>query len=224
VRNGEAFVNEAIASVLAQLSERDELLVIDDGSTDRTRAVLDLSDPRVQLLQGPGWGPSGARNVGLAHAHGDLIAFLDHDDLWPGGRQEALKRALLSDTSADAAAGRVLIKVEAVGVAGVHGRMHGRHAPSLLPCCLYRRALIERVGLFAIDLKYGEDLDYHFRLIEAGMKLVYCDHDALIYRRHAENTTNSAPPAAEILKQLLGRKLRRMRQGAKCLGMAKNAI
>jgi glycosyltransferase involved in cell wall biosynthesis len=212
VFNGEAFINDAIASVLSELSWHDEVLVVDDGSTDRTRSVLDLSDSRVTLLDGPGSGPSGARNIGLARADGDFIAFLDHDDLWPSGRQEALKAALVGDTTTDAAAGRVLVRVEATGIPGVHLGMHGQHAPSMLSSCLYRRGLVERVGEFAANLRHGEDLDYHFRLVEAGMKLVFCEQDALIYRRHAGNATNSAPPSTKILKELLGRKLRRMRE------------
>ena len=213
VLNGAVFVNDAVASVLSELASDDEVLVVDDGSTDATRAVLHRADPRVALLEGPGRGPSAARNVGLARARGDFIAFLDHDDLWPAGRHQALRAALRGGESVDAAAGRVLIRIEATGDAGDYRRLHGRHAPSLLPCCLYRRGLIERAGRFADDLRYGEDLDYHFRLVEAGMRLVLCDHDSLIYRRHAGNATNAAPPGRLVLKQLMGRKLRRMRGG-----------
>ena len=213
VLNGAAYVNDAVGSVLSDLSAADEVLVVDDGSTDDTRRVLDLSDPRVVLLAGPGRGPSGARNVGLARARGEFIAFLDHDDLWPPGRHRALKAVLLRDGDADAAAGRVLVRIEASGIPGDHLGMHGRHAPAMLASCLYRRRLVERTGNFADDLRYGEDVDYHFRLVEAGMKLLRCEHDSLIYRRHAGNATNAAPPRATVLKELLGRKLRRMRGG-----------
>lgn len=212
VLNGEAFVNEAVASVLNELERHDEVLVIDDGSTDRTRMVLSVSESRVTLLDGPRSGPSGARNIGLARARGHFVAFLDHDDLWPRGRHTALKAALLSDETADAAAGRVLIRIEATGVPGDYLRIDGRHAPSMLASCLYRRRLIKRIGQFDPDLRYGEDLDYHFRLIEAGMKLLRCEHDSLVYRRHAGNATNCAPPRAVVMKELLGRKLRRMRK------------
>ena len=202
-----------MGSVLNELAAGDEVLVVDDGSTDDTRLVLDVSDERVVLLAGPGRGPSGARNVGLARARGEFIAFLDHDDLWPPGRHQALKAVLLRDGDADAAAGRVLVRIEASGIPGDHLGMHGRHAPPMLASCLYRRRLLDRAGGFADDLRYGEDVDYHFRLIEAGMKLRLCEHDSLVYRRHAGNATNSAPPPATVLKDLLGRKLRRMRGG-----------
>ena len=84
VRNGERLVGEAIASALAQLGAGDEIVVVDDGSTDRTRAAVEAAaDRRVRLVPSGGRGVSAARNVGIAVACGEFIAFLDHDDTWP---------------------------------------------------------------------------------------------------------------------------------------------
>ena len=103
VRNGETYVRQAVLSVLRQIENHDEVLVIDDQSSDGTRAAIDSLDRRVALLAGPGRGPSAARNIGLSRARGAFIAFLDHDDWWPEGRHRALMAALLSDERANAA-------------------------------------------------------------------------------------------------------------------------
>ncbi|WP_246525078.1 glycosyltransferase family 2 protein [Sphingobium phenoxybenzoativorans] len=88
VLNGERFIREAIESVLAQTYDDWELLVVDDGSTDGTRDIVDAycsGDARITLLRhadGGNHGMSATRNLGIAKARGDLIAFLDADDFW----------------------------------------------------------------------------------------------------------------------------------------------
>lgn len=209
VRNGRRFILEALDSVLVQLADDDEIIVVDDASTDGTDRLLRNLDKRVVILDGLGRGPSAARNTGLAKARGACIAFLDHDDLWPPGRHAALLGALRQSPTANAAAGRLRIHVEEGGFAGRHAALDGRHAPSILMTCLYRRQLIEATGPFDEDMRFGEDLNYYVRLAESGMIVVTCDHDALVYRRHAENATNAAPPENKVLLDIFARKLSR---------------
>ena len=83
VFNGEDFIQEAIQCVLDQKYPDMEILVIDDGSTDRTRARIDVYSDRVSYIHQPNGGPAAARNTGLKMAQGEIIAFLDADDLWP---------------------------------------------------------------------------------------------------------------------------------------------
>ena len=76
-------VLDAVWSVLTQRFRDLELIVVDDGSTDDTAARLAaVGDPRLQVIMGRHAGVSAARNLGVAKASGDLIAFLDSDDLW----------------------------------------------------------------------------------------------------------------------------------------------
>jgi glycosyltransferase involved in cell wall biosynthesis len=87
--NGEAYLAQAIDSVLAQTFQDFELLVVDDGSRDRTRRIAEAyrtaQRPRVRVLShddNGNHGMSAARNLGLSQARGEFIAFLDADDVW----------------------------------------------------------------------------------------------------------------------------------------------
>lgn len=84
--NAERFISESIESVLSQSFYNLELLIVDDGSTDDTRSIIDefeSRDPRVHVLNNiRSKGVSGARNTGISSAKGDWVAFLDSDDVW----------------------------------------------------------------------------------------------------------------------------------------------
>jgi len=82
VYNREQSVARAIRSVLAQTWTPCELIVVDDGSTDRTRDVLDNFGSQITVIEQPHAGAYAARNRGLRHARGELIAFIDSDDAW----------------------------------------------------------------------------------------------------------------------------------------------
>ena len=80
--NSEATIQATLDSVLRQTVPPDEILVMDDGSTDQTASILKSYEPRVTIFRQPNGGVARARNVLCANASGDLIAFLDHDDVW----------------------------------------------------------------------------------------------------------------------------------------------
>src|SRR2546430_1228645 len=82
VYNREKSVARAVESVLAQTYRPLELIVVDDGSTDGTRGVLEQFGGRIALLRQPNAGAYSARNLGLRHARGELVAFIDSDDIW----------------------------------------------------------------------------------------------------------------------------------------------
>lgn len=80
--NSARYLPETLQSVLAQTYRHYEVIVVDDGSTDDTRAVVKAADGPVRYLPQPNGGPSAARNAGIAAANGECICFLDADDLW----------------------------------------------------------------------------------------------------------------------------------------------
>lgn len=215
VRNGARFVAQAVASVLDQLEPDDEVLVVDDGSTDGTRAVLAApADSRLKLLESGGRGVSAARNRGLAEATGAFVAFLDHDDLWPAGRQEALLAALAARECA-AAFGRIRIVAEADAPADDAAMaMDGLHVCELVGSALYRAETVRRVGGFTEGMHLREDADFHFRLIESGLVPRLVGAESLIYRRHGANVTNDRAAMTASLIDLARRRLARRRSGA----------
>ena len=80
--NAEAFVAQAIESVLGQSVPPSQVIVVDDGSTDHSAEVVRQYEKHVELVQQPNAGSVAARNRGVALSRGDFLAFLDHDDYW----------------------------------------------------------------------------------------------------------------------------------------------
>lgn len=101
VLNSEAFLKECLDSVVAQTYRHLEIIVVDDGSTDKTpliaRHYADI-DKRVIIVQSDGRGPGGARNVGLEHSTGEWIVYVDGDDvLMPRGVETLLNSAVATN-------------------------------------------------------------------------------------------------------------------------------
>jgi glycosyltransferase involved in cell wall biosynthesis len=100
VFNGEEFLGDAIESALMQTYRNIEILIIDDGSTDRSRMIADTyaaRDARVRVIAQPNSGVARARNRGISAARGEFIAPLDADDLWAPTKIERQVRCMLEE-------------------------------------------------------------------------------------------------------------------------------
>lgn len=173
VHNRPAFVREAVDSVLGQAFRDFELIVVDDGSTDETPDVLAEYKGRIRRIRQANAGVSAARNTGVRAARGDLIAFLDSDDLWLRGKLEvqaaffdAHPFALICQTEETWVRNgrRVNPKVR-------HKKPDGYIFERSLELCLVspsavmmRRKLFDRVGLFDESLPACEDYDLWLRV------------------------------------------------------------
>jgi glycosyltransferase involved in cell wall biosynthesis len=216
VFNGAAFIAEAISSALPQLEEGDEIVVVDDGSTDNTRSVLrTIRDNRVKILESAGRGVSAARNVGTTAAENEFIAFLDCDDLWPQGRHKVMLAALVDDSSIDAVFGRIRIRFDqGVTPSPKYIAWDGQFVGDGSVCTgLFRRRILLRIGGFNEQMRFAEDSDYLMRLREVGLKFGLCEVDSLIYRRHLSNSTNDKRAALDGWFKMLHRKIVRTRVG-----------
>jgi glycosyltransferase involved in cell wall biosynthesis len=156
---------------------------------------------------------SAARNVGLAVAELELIAFLDHDDLWPEDRHHIMTRALLDDPNLDALFGRIRVKLEpgAIPRQWILDQDNSHVLGANLGTGLFRRSLLSRIDGFDESLRFGEDLDFFEKLKEAGMRFGLCDVDALIHRRHATNCTNDVGAVEKSIFDVMKRKAARSR-------------
>jgi glycosyl transferase family 2 len=99
--NHERFIEQAIVSVLEQdfpEAER-EVIVVDDGSTDRTPEIVRKFEPRVRLLRKANGGQASAFNAAIPECQGEIVAFLDGDDWWAPGKLSAVVAALCADQS-----------------------------------------------------------------------------------------------------------------------------
>ena len=192
--NRGAILAEAIASVLAQDCPDLELIVVDDGSTDDTRAMLERRFPQAIYLHQTNRGPAAARNRGVAAARGDYIAFLDSDDLWLPGKI-ARERALFKVwPNACALAGNGSCLLEGRTYRDdffAHGqvvfsdhkpRFHDWRIPIMtrgptfaMSALTIRAKAVHRLGatLFDPSLRFDEDWDMEFRLSQQCRILLY---------------------------------------------------
>ncbi len=94
VWNGAAFLPEALESILAQEPAVDEVVVIDDGSTDASAEIANGFGPRVRCVRRQHSGLAASRNAAVCLSQSEVLGFLDSDDVWPRGRLALLLRAL----------------------------------------------------------------------------------------------------------------------------------
>lgn len=184
-RDAAATLPSALASLRAQTWQDWEAICVDDGSCDDTAEVIDrvarLDDRVRRVTIAPG-GPGLARNIGaLAHARGDLIAFLDADDLWRPGKLETLSALFAAPAAPDAAFAQCLTFVHDPAAACLEvGRR--RCATWMLDAetvltdnpiasmsnLTVRRDVFQRTGGFDVRLSRGEDVEWLIRLIASG--------------------------------------------------------
>lgn len=221
--NGRAFIEAALVSVLGQTRPPDEILVVDDGSTDDGPALvarLAASHPEIRLLWKPNGGQSSARNFGVKHSSGGLIALLDQDDAWYPRHIERLIEAFESGDGPHRLGWSYsnLDEVDRAGNMVLRRRIAPDHHPktSVYKClerdmyvlpsaALISREAFEAAGGFDEDLVGYEDDDLFFRLFRAGYGNVYVD-EALSMWRIYSSSTSSTPRMAQS-RMLYARKL-----------------
>ena len=197
--NRAALIGETLDNLLRQTRAPDELIVVDDGSTDDSVREIERFGSRVTLIRQTNAGPAAARNRGLAASGGALIQFFDSDDLCSLNKLE-LQAWALETTGADIAYGPWLqARLQDSGAAYAEqplqqGPLPASHSAAawmlrgwviVLQCCLIRRSLLERTGPYRTDLLLGEDGELLMRLLLAGARLVHVPEALTLYRMHA---------------------------------------
>lgn len=183
--NAEAYIAEAIESVLGQTVPPDEVIVIDDGSRDGTRSVLDRFGSRIVALTQENSGQAVAVNKGLAMARGELIGFCDADDLWTARKLEMQLALLEHDRNVEAAFGKVQQFVSPDVPEADRARL--TPAVEIMPgelkqCMLIRRVALKRIGPFDESLPATFFIAWLGRAKQNGLKIAHVD-DVVVQRR-----------------------------------------
>ncbi|MFO0741982.1 MAG: glycosyltransferase [Labilithrix sp.] len=216
-RNAAATLDEAISSVLADMQAADELVLVDDGSTDGGPAIAErhARDPRVIRVTTTGVGLPGALARGLEACRGELVARMDADDISLPGRLAAEAVLLASDPSL----GAVATLVEPFGEPGPgmrrylgwqnglvtpedHARAIFIEAPICHPSTMLRRSALDAVGGFRAG-DFAEDYDLWLRLVAAGWGIAKVPEVLFRYRVHRASVTwNDSRFSFEKLRKL----------------------
>jgi glycosyltransferase involved in cell wall biosynthesis len=196
VFNGEAYLHEAIDSLLAQTYPEIEIVVVNDGSTDGTADVIGRYGDRVRVLDQANCGVSIARNRGVAMSTGQLLCFLDGDDRVDPRKVAMQVAAFRADARLEFCDCHTSyfwspeISAEARERDFRHARPFWRETlPCHISAWLFRRELWNRVGGFSASLCYSEDVDWFSRARDLPMRRLTLA-DVLTHRRlHAGNVT-----------------------------------
>ena len=220
VFNGEGFLGEAVQSVreavlvLDQKYSEVEIIIVDDGSTDGTETVARSLSETVRYLHQTNKGPAAARNRGIEHAQGSLIAFADADDLWPQAKLELQLPYLIENPAIEIVMGRIQqVRLSKTVDGQTQAEEFAEPAFSVnLGSAVIRKSVFERVGLFDETMRYSEDVDWFMRAREGGVAITTIDAVTLFYRQHEENMTRGKSPSELNVLKALKRSLDRRRE------------
>ena len=217
ILNGEKYILAALDSLLAERNINMEIIVIDDGCTDKSMDIVkqhQSKHPCIRCLGGNHKGVSAARNLGLSNISPDTdyITFLDCDDLNKVGSIERHIDLIVAQPEAQFAYGLMQL-FEAVDenneiqpgtrtmiVKGVS-----------LSTAVFKKSVFDSMDWFAEDLRFAEDMDFFLRLLETGVDYVQDDQVVMLYRRHQDNVTNDVHASQRGFIDALRRSLQRRR-------------
>lgn len=195
--NAERWLAQAVESVLAQSVRDVEIVLVNDGSTDRSREIAEQFGDRITLIDQPNRGVSSARREGVRRSRGEFIKFLDADDLLPPDALEALL-AVAQRHPGEAVLGHAVAVDEVVGI--VDARMYSlpiqlSHESCVAPeflltqptqsgLWLIPRATVDEDAFFDHGTQFAEEFVFCFALIRRGATVRACDRVVCHIRQH----------------------------------------
>ena len=212
--NAERWISATLHSVMAQNWPNLEIIVVDDGSSDRSAELVRSQFPNVILLEQKNSGVAAARNLGIANAKGDWIAFVDADDIWLPEKLHTQWLALRHHSEARMAytAWHVWTSTTPEPESSLMEALNkpsndaqewdgpsGWIYPELLEdCCVWtsttliHRSLFKEIGVFDEELRIGEDYDLWLRASQVT-PIIRISKPLALYRMHPDSITKKAP-------------------------------
>jgi glycosyltransferase involved in cell wall biosynthesis len=193
------FLPDVIGSNRRQAVAVDEILVVDDGLDPATDATCATLAAPIRVIHTDPCHPGVARNRGLAEARGDVIGFLDADDLWPASKLGRQCARLDADPEVDMVSGHITYfdRLDPDRLAPAADARTETVLFVHLGACLFRRRLFDRIGAFDPSLRFAEDVDLFLRLREQAVPFVILRAVTLYYRRHEGQMMQSRDPRQE---------------------------
>ena len=201
--NVAAYIAEAIDSVLAQTVADWELVIVDDGSTDRSGEIADeyaARDPRILVLHQSNRGLSAARNHALRRSCGEYIAILDSDDVWEPGYLDAQLAQFAAHPDIDVISANGWFLGSHLHGQPVHPFPDPRPQPTLATILadetsifimsMFTRRVYERIGGFDEEMRSNEDYDFWLRAAIAGFRF-WRNHQPLCHYRRREDSLSA---------------------------------
>lgn len=209
VYNGEAYLGHAVKSVQDQSHSPMEVIIVDDGSTDKTSEIIKKLSG-IQYIHQQNQGAASALNRGISAARGNFLAFLDADDIWMPSKTKLQLEEFNKHPELDMVFGH--------HVQLYSGRNGGEKLPALFKgAMLIRTESFHRVGTFSTKWKVGEFIDWYQRAREIGLKSAVIPGIVMKRRIHEGNTSyrnrKEFKDYVDIVKASLDRKRLNIKNG-----------
>lgn len=223
MRNAEAYIAQAVDSVLRQSFRDLELIIIDDQSTDQSRIIVESflpNDVRIKLINGSALGIAAAKNKGLNHAIGKLVMFCDADDLFADNRIETQLSWFLQypDIGAvcaqfalmDCNGGNIVNLDSGEDSCDITEELLSGKTRTHLCTFLVKREVINTMGGFREFFVSAEDIDFQLRLAEA-CKILFVPQIVYYYRLHDSSIVHTQPSTKRLFFEETARTFRHQR-------------
>lgn len=189
VFNAEKYLEEALESIKKQTYKTIEVIVVDDGSTDRSISLV-RQFVWARIVSQPHSGLSAALNTGIREAKGDYFAFLDADDIWMEHKLELQMRAFENNPGLEAVFGNIVPfhgSIEKNGSDGISFEGKNKKKGLCKGTMLIKKEAFFRVGLFDPQLRVGDFIDWYQRAMRKNLKSLIIPQVVMKRRIHGGN-------------------------------------
>jgi glycosyltransferase involved in cell wall biosynthesis len=197
VKNGVNYLHDALESIYTQSLRPSEIIVIDDHSTDSTKETLRCDYPEVLVIDNARNGQSAAMNLGIELAKFEILAFLDHDDLWMSNKQEIQLDILKQNKDFEASTSGVANFSE-------QGDLRDLGPARVFGASSFRKTVFSRFGYLDESISHHAIIDWWIRAESAGMNHSTHPEIGLMRRVHSTNsgTVNKSASRADLFSIL----------------------